>query len=165
VASTPRRRCRAGAAGSGAEEGWIVNRKKLAYALSGVAVLALAGTMIFQALSTSLVYFILPNEHAADPAQFANRRIRLGGIVAPGTMAFDDRDLRLTFLVTDGLVAYPVAHTGAPPELFKENTGVVIEGRFHDGTFVSDNLLVKHTEVYVAEDDHIDVVALRESLK
>ena len=142
-----------------------MNRKRLGYALAGVAVLALAGTMIYQALSTSLVYFILPNEHAADPGQYDGRRIRLGGIVAPGTMAFDDRDLKLTFLVTDGLVSYPVAHTGAPPELFEENTGVVVEGRFQDGTFVSDNVLVKHTEVYVAEGEHIDVDALRESLK
>ena len=122
--------------------------------------------MIFQALSTSLVYFILPNEHAADPGQYDGRRIRLGGIVAPGTMAFDERDLRLTFLVTDGLVAYPVRHTGAPPELFKENTGVVVEGKFEDGTFLSDNVLVKHTEVYEAEPEgHIDIERLRESLK
>ena len=140
-------------------------RRKLVYGLAGVAVLAVAGFMIFQALSTSLVYFILPNEHAANPTQFEGRRIRLGGIVAPGTMAFDERDLRLTFLVTDGLAAYPVRHRGAPPELFKESTGVVVEGRFEDGTFMSDNVLVKHTEVYQAEGDHIDIDLLRESLK
>lgn len=139
--------------------------RKMLYGIAGIGVLALAGVMIFQALSTSLVYFILPNEHAADPAQFADRRLRLGGIVAPGTVRFDDRDLQLTFLVTDGLTSYPVRHTGAPPELFKENTGVVLEGRFHNGTFESDNVLVKHTEVYEAEGDHIDIDALRESLK
>jgi cytochrome c-type biogenesis protein CcmE len=139
--------------------------RKWLYGLAGVAVLTVAGLMIYQALSTSLVYFILPNEYAADPAQYENRRIRLGGIVAPGTMAFDERDLRLTFLVTDGLMTYPVRHTGAPPELFKENTGVVVEGRFHDGTFMSDNVLVKHTEGYEAEGEHIDIELLRESLK
>jgi len=139
--------------------------RKWLYGLAGVVVLTVAGFMIYQALSTSLVYFILPNEYAANPAQYENRRIRLGGIVAPGTMAFDERDLRLTFLVTDGLMTYPVRHTGAPPELFRENTGVVVEGRFHDGTFVSDNVLVKHTEVYEAEGDHIDIELLRESLK
>ena len=139
--------------------------RKWLYGLAGVAVLTVAGFMIYQALSTSLVYFILPNEYAANPEQYENRRIRLGGIVAPGTMAFDERDLRLTFLVTDGLMTYPVRHTGAPPELFRENTGVVVEGRFADGTFMSDNVLVKHTEVYEAEGDHIDIELLRESLK
>jgi cytochrome c-type biogenesis protein CcmE len=140
--------------------------RRWGYGIAGVAVLVVAGYMIFQALGTSLVYFVLPNEHAADPAQFDGRRIRLGGIVATGTVAFDERDLLLTFDVTDGITRYPVRHTGAPPELFKENTGVVIEGRFEDGTFRSDNVLVKHSEVYEAEPDgHIDVDRLRESLK
>lgn len=140
-------------------------KRKGIYAIAGIGVLAIASFMIYQALSTSLVYFILPNEHAANPSQYENRRIRLGGIVAPGTVGFNDANLQLTFLVTDGIAAYPVQHTGAPPELFKENTGVVIEGRFHDGTFISDNVLVKHSEVYKADGDHIDIDLLRESLK
>jgi cytochrome c-type biogenesis protein CcmE len=140
--------------------------RRWGYALAGVGVLAVAGFMIFQALSTSLVYFILPNEHAANPDQFAGRMIRLGGIVATGSVDFDERDLQLTFLVTDGIASYPVRHIGAPPELFRENSGVVVEGRFDGGTFRSDNVLVKHSEVYEAEPDgHIDVELLRESLK
>jgi cytochrome c-type biogenesis protein CcmE len=140
--------------------------RRLVYGLLGLGVLGLAGFMISQALNTSLVYFILPNEYAAQPSQFENRRIRLGGLVAPESVRFDDADLQLTFLVTDGIQSYPVAHVGAPPELFRENAGVVIEGRFDDGTFVSDNLLIKHSEVYEApKDGHIDIEALRESLQ
>lgn len=136
------------------------------YAVLGVAVLGVAGFMIYQALSTSLVYFILPNEYASDPGQYQERRIRLGGLVAPESVAFDDTELQLTFLVTDGIESYPVRHVGAPPELFKENAGVVIEGRFDEGVFMSDNLLIKHSEVYEAPaDGHIDVEALRESLQ
>jgi cytochrome c-type biogenesis protein CcmE len=140
--------------------------RRVVYALLGVGVVSVAGFMIFQALSTSLVYFILPNEYAQNPQQFAERRIRLGGLVAPDTVRFDDRDLHLTFLVTDGIQEYQVQHRGAPPELFRENAGVVLEGRFHDGVFLSDNLLIKHSEVYEApEDGHIDIEALRESLR
>src|SRR3990172_4735656 len=54
-----------------------VMRRKWAYAVTGVAVLAVAGYMIYQALATSLVYFILPNEYAADPGRFDERRLRL----------------------------------------------------------------------------------------
>ena len=139
--------------------------RRWGYGLAGVAVLVVAGYMIFQARGTSLVYFVLPNEHAADPGQFDGRRIRLGGIVASGTVAFDERDLQLTFDVTDGIKSYSVRHSGAPPELFKENTGVVIEGRFEGETFVSDNVLVRHSEVYEADHGEIDIVELRESLK
>jgi len=141
-------------------------RRRALYALLGVGILGVAGFMIFQALSTSLVYFILPNEYARDPGQYENRRIRLGGLVAPASVRFDDRELQLTFLVTDGISEYAVRHTGAPPDLFRENAGVVLEGRFHGETFVSDNLLIKHTEVYEApKDGHIDIDALRESLR
>lgn len=140
--------------------------RRLAYAALGVTVLALAGWMIARALQGSLVYFILPSEYARTPDDYGDRRLRLGGIVEEGTVAFDDASLQLTFLVTDGIQAYPVRHRGSPPELFKENTGVVVEGRFDDGTFVSDELLVKHSEVYQAPQagEPIDLDALKESL-
>ena len=141
-------------------------RRRLVYGLLGLGVLGLAGFMINQALNTSLVYFILPNEYAQSPSQYENRRIRLGGLVAPESVRFDDHDLQLTFLVTDGIQSYPVQHVGAPPELFRENAGVVIEGSFAENVFVSDNLLIKHSEVYEApKDGHIDIEELRRSLQ
>ncbi len=140
--------------------------RRVVYGLLGAGVLVFAGFMINQALNTSLVYFILPNEYAQQPSQYQDRRLRLGGLVAPESVRFDDLALQLTFMVTDGIESYPVQHVGAPPELFRENAGVVIEGRFAEGTFVSDNLLIKHSEVYEApEDGHIDIEALRESLQ
>ncbi len=141
--------------------------KRWIYSLLGVGLLAGAGFLIQRALSDSLVYFILPSEYAATPHEYDDRRIRLGGIVSPGSVAFDDQELQLAFLVTDSLQTYPVRHTGTPPELFQENTGVVVEGRFEDGVFVSDNLLVKHSEVYEppADGEPIDLEALKDTLQ
>jgi len=141
--------------------------KRLVYALLGVGVLVVAGVLISRALTSSLVYFILPSEYARDVSSFEGRRIRLGGLVTPGSVAFDDADLHLTFLVTDGLATYPVEYDGAPPDLFQENGGVVIEGRFQDDVFHGDNLLVKHSENYhpPAEGEPIDVDALKDSLQ
>jgi cytochrome c-type biogenesis protein CcmE len=143
----------------------MIISKRALYAVAGVAVLAVAGWMIYQALSNSLVYFILPSEYAQNPAQFEDRRIRLGGIVAQDSVRFDHDTLQLTFLISDSLQSYPVVHYGAPPELFREGMGVVIEGTFKDGGFASDNLLVKHSEVYEAEGGHIDNEALRRALR
>ena len=44
-----------------------------------------------------------------------------------------------------------IVHRGDPPELFKPGIPVVLEGRFQDGGFASDRMLVKHTESYVAD--------------
>ena len=141
--------------------------RRLAYGLIGVVVLAAAGLMIFRALSGSLVYFVLPNEYARDPGEYADRRLRLGGIVEEGSVAFDSDSLQLTFLVTDSIESFEVRHRGSPPDLFKENGGVVVEGRFQGGIFVSDNVLVKHSEVYQAPEsgEPIDVEALKNSLQ
>lgn len=143
-------------------------KKKFVYALLGVAVLAVAGLMISQALRTSLVYFMLPSEYARDAESFEGRRIRLGGMVEVGSVAYDEAQLHLTFAVTDSLARFPVVYDGAPPDLFQENGGVVIEGRFDEGgVFVGDNLLVKHSENYhpPPEGEPIDVEALKESLR
>ena len=141
--------------------------KKIVYAVLGVAVLGFAGFMIAKALNSSLVYFVLPNEYAKDPSSFDGRRIRLGGMVEPGSVDFNDQDLQLTFMVTDSIKDYQVDYRGAPPDLFKENQGVVVEGRFQDGVFHGDRLLVKHSENYrpPAPGQPIDVDALKKSLQ
>lgn len=137
------------------------------YGVLGVVVLGLAGFFIYQALSSSLVYFITPSEYAANPADFEARRIRLGGIVEPGTVDFDTQSLQLNFMVTDTWQSYPVSHVGAPPELFKEGTGVVVEGNFDGTTFYGDNVLVKHSEVYEPPPpgQKVDIDELKESLQ
>lgn len=141
--------------------------KKMIYALLGVAVLATAGFLISKALQSSLVYFILPSEYARDVDSFDGRRIRLGGLVQTGSVAFDEAQLHLTFQITDGIAGYKVQYDGAPPDLFQENGGVVIEGRFHEGVFQGDNLLVKHSNDYhpPKEGEPMDVEALKESLR
>ena len=122
--------------------------------------------MIYRVLNESLVYFVLPNEYAQSPGEYAGRRIRLAGIVEKGSASFDSSTLQLVFIVSDGIESYEVNHNGSPPDMFKENGGVVIEGSFQNGVFMSDNLLVKHTEVYQAPDNGqpIDVEALKDSL-
>lgn len=143
--------------------------KTLIYALLGVGVLAAAGFMIFNALNGSLVYFVLPSEYASQQQQYVGERLRLGGVVEGGSVAFDDAQLQLTFRVTDTIESYPVVHRGTPPELFAENTGVVVEGAFDASgeTFVADTLLIKHSEVYEAppEGETIDIEALKETLQ
>jgi cytochrome c-type biogenesis protein CcmE len=122
--------------------------KKLVYSLAGVAILGIAAWLIYRAMNTGLVYFITPSEYAQTPDKYSGRRIQLGGIVEPDSVSFDDRSLMLTFNITDTYQTYAVSHRGAPPELFKPGTGVVIEGKFEGQTFISNEVKVKHSEVY-----------------
>jgi len=134
------------------------------YAVLGAAVLGVAGWFTFQALSSSLVYFLLPGEFAAQASNYEGRRLRLGGIVEMGSLDFDDEQVIMNFRIADSQLAFDVAHRGTPPALFQEGVGVVVEGSFEGPVFVSDNLLVRHSEVYEVQGDDIDDAELREAL-
>lgn len=116
-------------------------------------------------MAGSLVYFIVPSEYAEAPEKYEGR-IRLGGLVEAGSINFDNEALELNFNVTDGIETYPVRYSGAPPELFKADTGVVVVGNFEDNTFVSNEVLIKHTEEYrPAEGERLSVEKLKEALE
>ncbi len=119
-----------------------------------IALAVVAGALaylVFGGLGQNLVYFITPSEYYQQVERYQNRPVRLGGLVKPGTLEYNPQTLELRFVVTDGVKEVPVRSSGAtPPALFGENRGVVVEGRFQGEAFVSQNLLVKHSETYQA---------------
>jgi cytochrome c-type biogenesis protein CcmE len=61
----------------------------------------------------------------------------------------------VAFTIENNGVKVDVVHKGIPPELFRENLPVVLEGRFTSKTgpalFQSDQMMVKHTAEYVTK--------------
>jgi cytochrome c-type biogenesis protein CcmE len=140
--------------------------KKLIYSFAGVAILVFAGFLIYRAMQSGLTYFILPNEYAKQQDRYEGRRVQLGGIVEPGSVEFNEETLLLNFNITDTIQTYAVNYTGAPPDLFKDGTGVVIEGKFDKDVFVSNSVKVKHSEEYKppAEGEAVNLEELKETL-
>ncbi len=120
--------------------------------IMGLVVIAGAlAFLIFGGLGRNLVYFITPSEYFQDEARYSGRQVRLGGLVKAQTVKYDPKSLELRFVVSDGVREIPVESKGStPPALFGENRGVVVEGKFAGQTFMSENLLVKHSESYQA---------------
>ena len=116
-----------------------------------VPALAVVGVLVFLmiTLTGNLVYFKTPTEVATE-AGTSETRLRLGGQVAEGTVTNTGGGVE--FSVTDGRIAVPVVHTGAPQDLFREGIGVVLEGTWDGSVFYSDTMLVKHDEQYRTED-------------
>lgn len=107
--------------------------------------------LIFGGLGQNLVYFITPSEYFQQTDRYQNRQVRLGGLVKEGSLNYNPQTLELRFMVTDGVKDIPIMSSGStPPALFGENRGVVVEGKFQGVAFVSQNLLVKHSETYQA---------------
>ncbi len=122
--------------------------RRYAKFLVGAGILvAVLGVLIVN-LNDNLVYGQTPSEVVERPA--GDARLRLGGQVVPDSV--ERTATETSFLVTDGRVAVPVRHVGAPPDLFQPGIGVVVEGSWDGETFRSDTMLVKHDENYSPED-------------
>jgi cytochrome c-type biogenesis protein CcmE len=119
----------------------------------GGAVIALAlAYMIYAGVTQSAVYFVTPGELAAAPV--AGKAYRLGGMVLPGSVKWEPRTLDLAFTLSDGKATVAVRHHGTPPDLFGENRGAVVEGRWApEGYFKATQILAKHSEEYQAPHD------------
>jgi cytochrome c-type biogenesis protein CcmE len=118
---------------------------------SGVGVLALAAVLVLSALRDSIVFFNSPTD-VVEKKIAAGARIRLGGLVKPGTLTRGD-ELAVRFEVTDGKSAIPVSYKGILPDLFREGQGVVAEGSLDPaGFFKAETVLAKHDETYMPKE-------------
>jgi cytochrome c-type biogenesis protein CcmE len=107
--------------------------------------------LLVRGLGNALVYFRTADEAVADRAQLGNQGFRLEGVVVPGTV-HQTRD-GVDFNVVSKGVSVAVANHGSPPSLFQANLPVVVEGHFvgTGDTFSSEQIMVKHSAVYVAK--------------
>jgi cytochrome c-type biogenesis protein CcmE len=122
-------------------------QRRLAVIGAAGAVLAFAVGLVLVGLRDAVVYFYPPSELAskAKPGE----RVRIGGLVAAGSVKRSD-DGALLFTVTDGPGNVAVRYLGHPPDLFRENQGVVAEGKLlANGQFLADTVLAKHDENYM----------------
>ncbi|MEQ1494416.1 MAG: cytochrome c maturation protein CcmE [Novosphingobium sp.] len=123
--------------------------QRLVLVLIALVALIGAGLLAAWSLRNQASFFYLPTQMQDDPPAL-DRAVRLGGMVETGSIKTAADGVTVRFVVGDGKARIPVEFKGIVPDLFKENSGVVAEGkRRADGTFVADNLLAKHDEKYV----------------
>jgi cytochrome c-type biogenesis protein CcmE len=116
--------------------------------LVAVAVLGLAAILTLFALKDSIVFFHTPSD-IAEKKVSAGQRIRLGGLVAEGSLKRGG-GTHIEFVVTDTLKTVPVIYEGVLPDLFREGQGVVAEGVLDaNGHLAADTVLAKHDENYM----------------
>ena len=113
-----------------------------------LAVLAAATGLVLFAMRDSIAFFSSPTDLYSQPVS-DQQRIRLGGLVAEGTVVRGVGDT-VSFGVTDTNAVITVSYTGILPDLFREGQGVVTEGYLAgDGTFRADTVLARHDENYM----------------
>ena len=131
-------------------------RKKgpsLGLILTLLVVLGGFGYLVYGGLDENLVYFLTPSELLAKGDAAHGKPVRLGGMVVPGSVKWDPQAIELKFRMTDNKTQLDVHSQKAPPQMFREGQGVVVEGKLTKaGVFESSSLMVKHSNEYKAPD-------------
>jgi cytochrome c-type biogenesis protein CcmE len=132
-----------------------VSRGRLAASLALLVVAIVGGALVVSALDDNLVYYRTPSEVVAEPPE-GGERIRLGGLVVAGSVSRPEgRSGTVLLRITDGAQDLEVVHRGPLPQIFAGGRGAIVEGVLVDGTFHSDELVVRHSNEY-RPDEHAE---------
>jgi cytochrome c-type biogenesis protein CcmE len=117
-------------------------RRRLFFVLFGLGLLGAATALALTALEGSVLFFYTPSQVAAKKLA-PGQRIRLGGLVEPGSRKKLAGAFEELFSVTDCKRSIRVHYkgTGPLPDLFREGQGVV-----------ATTVLAKHDEKYMPKE-------------
>ena len=122
--------------------------QRLVLVIAAVIAVFLAALLAMWGLRERASYFYTPADVASGKAE-QGRSVRLGGMVERGSIQRLPDGVTIRFTVTDGQARTPVVFRGIVPDLFREGSGAVAEGRLEPGTFIADAILAKHDERYM----------------
>ncbi|XOV79235.1 MAG: cytochrome c maturation protein CcmE [Aestuariibacter sp.] len=129
-------------------------RKKRMYTLLGVgAIIAGAITLMLYSLSQNIDLFYTPSDivngkEGKKPSE--GQRLRVGGMVVPGSVVHDEESLAVQFDLVDTGPVVTVVYKGLLPDLFREGQGIVATGKLQgERKILADEVLAKHDEEYM----------------
>ena len=111
----------------------------LLFSISGIA-------LILFSLNSKLDFFFTPTE-LMNKTFPIDKRIKLGGMVLNGSVKRASSNI--SFIVTDYTNSINVEYEGILPDLFKEDSGVVVLGYLNNQTVYAEEVLAKHDENYM----------------
>ena len=125
------------------------------FMIGAIAVAATAfGVIAATSINDNLVYYWTPSDLRSHGQKAYGASIRLGGMVAPGSIEKLGGS-GVAFVVHDGKARVNVRTSSVPPQMFRENIGVVVEGTMvPGGHFESSRLMVSHDNQYDAGQKH-----------
>ncbi len=129
-------------------------RQKRLMAVSAI-VMVVAGAvgLMLYALNQNIDLFYTPSEiiqgkEGQVPA--VGQRLRIGGMVVPGSVQRDQQSLAVSFDLVDTGPAVTVSYQGILPDLFREGQGIVATGILTKSNHIeAHEVLAKHDEEYM----------------
>ncbi|MAD74909.1 MAG: cytochrome c maturation protein CcmE [Rheinheimera sp.] len=112
------------------------------------------GAMLF-ALQQNIDLFYTPTQLVEGLGKdkvkpIVGQRLRIGGMVVPGTVSRDPQSLKVRFQLVDTGPTVWVEYEGILPDLFREGQGIVAQGTLQaPDVIAATEVLAKHDEEYM----------------
>ena len=103
--------------------------------------LCIIGYLVYAGIRDTMLYYLTVSELIQQGAQSANQGVRVGGKVIEGSVIWDPKDLRLSFIIGDDRATLPVVYQGVVPDSFKQGRKVIVEGIYADGVFTASQIM------------------------
>ncbi|MCP1440245.1 cytochrome c-type biogenesis protein CcmE [Erwinia persicina] len=129
-------------------------KNRLLVAIAILAGLGLATALVMYALRSNIDLFYTPSEILNGKGESQQKptpgqRLRVGGMVMPGSVKRDPNTLQVSFKLYDANGVVSVSYLGILPDLFREGQGVVAQGVLEQGNLIeAKEVLAKHDEKY-----------------
>jgi cytochrome c-type biogenesis protein CcmE len=141
-------------------------KRRLTLIVSLLVAASALGFVAFGNIGENLVYYWDSSQLVAAGDDAIGPTIRLGGVVQEGSLDWRPDDSELHFVVSDGKNTVSIHSSGAPPQMFREGIGVVVEGTMtKSGVFESRRLMVKHSNEYRAPEEGTTVEELYKTVE
>ncbi|WP_159567137.1 cytochrome c maturation protein CcmE [Budvicia diplopodorum] len=130
-------------------------KSRMYLALAVLIGMAVTISLVLYALRSNIDLFYTPGEIVYGKGEQkikpeVGQRLRIGGMVMPGSVKRDPQSLKVIFKVYDARSAIDVQYEGILPDLFREGQSVVAQGVFEENNVINaKEVLAKHDENYM----------------
>ncbi|MRI32358.1 cytochrome c maturation protein CcmE [Endozoicomonas sp. OPT23] len=126
-----------------------IRKQRAALVFLMLTAIGIAVGLVLFALGENINHFYTPSQILQGEAP-KDIRIRGGGMVVAGSIHRDPDSLKVVFRVSDGPSSVAVEYEGILPDLFVEDSGVVVTGTLgKNGVIKASELLARHDSNYM----------------
>jgi len=131
-------------------------RKKRLLAITSIVFgLGAVVGLVLYALQENINLFYTPSELIEGKGPnlekpYIGQKLRIGGMVVPGSVVRDESSLEVSFKLTDTGPLVTIRYQGILPDLFREGQGIVAQGVLIESDVIEAfEVLAKHDEEYM----------------
>jgi len=135
-----------------------MNKAHVKVIVSALLIVSAVVYLIASGVSETGVYYRTVPEILSDSSSYDGQNLRISGHVVPGSIDYDQAELRLAFAISEKGVtgkAISIGYKGVAPDALEDEAEVIVEGVYTmaSNSFEATMVLAKCPSKYVAEEE------------